>query len=95
MGTPAAKVAVRYPASQGYVRYEYACDLTRRHVSVEFTGSADQYEAAVLMPPGATPARATLNGQPAVLETRTVESSLYAVIHVNGSRAHTLVVEFA
>jgi len=95
MGTPAAKVAVRYPASPGYVRYEYACDLAARRVTIEFTGSAEQYEAAVLMPPGAVPARATLNGKPAALETRTVESSHYAVLQVEGARAHTLVVEFA
>ena len=62
---------------------------------VDFTGSANEYEAEVLMPPGASPVRATLNGNEVKVETRTVESSRYALLHVKGARAHHLVVEFA
>ena len=94
MGTSSAKVAVRYPASQGYVRYEYKCDEAGRRTIVDFTGSAGEYEAAVLLPPRAAPVRATLNGNEVKVETRTVESSRYAVLHVKGARAHRLVVEF-
>jgi hypothetical protein len=95
MGVSAAKVSVRYPASQGYVRYEYSVDGARRRAIMDFTGSAEEYEAALLMPPGVAPGRATLNGSEVRVDTRTVESSNYAVLKVKGVRAHRLVVEFA
>jgi hypothetical protein len=93
--TANAKVTVRYPASAGYVRYEYACDAAERRTTVEFTGSAEEFEAAVLLPAGAVAGRATLNGRAIEVERRTVESSHYAVVRAKGARAHRLVVEFA
>jgi hypothetical protein len=95
MGVRGAKVAVRYPASQGYVRYEYRCDESGRQVTVDFTGSAEECEVAVLVPPGVAPGHAMLDGNETRMEMSRVESSLYAVLQVKGARAHRLVVEFA
>jgi hypothetical protein len=95
MGVRSAKVALRYPASQGYARYEYNCDEAAGRTTMDFTGSAEEYEAALLIPPGFVPGRATLNGREVKVDTRTVESSRYAVLQVNGARAHRLAIEFA
>jgi len=95
MGIHSAKVAVRYPASQGYIRYEYSCEEAGRNAIIDFTGSAEEYEAALLLPAGMAPGRVTLNGDEAKVEIQTVESSRYAVVRVNGARAHRLVIEFA
>jgi hypothetical protein len=94
-GTQAAKVTVRYPASQGYVRYEYKLDESARTAVVEFTGSAEEFEVAVLLPPGVAARRAMLNGKEVDVETRTVESSRYVVLQVKGGAAHRVVVEYA
>ncbi|MGB8261802.1 MAG: hypothetical protein WCE75_15680 [Terracidiphilus sp.] len=94
-GTRSATVTVRYPASQGYVRYEYLCDEAARRIAVDFAGSAEEFEIAVQMPNGARPGRATLDGREVQAETQTVESSRYAVLQVKGARAHRLTVALA
>jgi hypothetical protein len=94
MGIHSAKVTVRYPASQGYIRYEYSHDEAGRSAIIDFTGSAEEYEAALLMPTGIAPGRVSLNGGEVKVEIKAVESSRYAVVRVNGARAHRLVIEF-
>jgi hypothetical protein len=93
--TSTAKVSVRYPASQGYVRYKYNCDRTNGQVMLEFTGSAERFDIELLLQPGKIIHRAILDGKEAAVETRTVESSRYAVIPAGGFAAHRLVLDFA
>ena len=94
-GTRSARVAIRYPASQGYVSYEFEYEERARRITVDFTGSAEEFEAAILLPPGASPRRATLNGQPVQFATETVESSRYAVIQAKSPGPQHLQFELA
>jgi hypothetical protein len=94
-GTAAAKVSVRYPASQGYVRYDYSLDAAARKAVIHFTGSADEFEVAVLLPQTAVPRRAAVNGKQTPAEPLTIENSHYAVLRVSGPGAHRVEIEYA
>jgi len=93
-GKQRAAVSVRYPASQGYVRYDYQMGARDRKVELLFTGSAEEFAIEVLLPQGTTPVRATLDGKEVPVEARMVEGSRYAALGVKGVAAHRLVVEF-
>ena len=95
IGTNKAKVSVRYPASQGYVHYQYSYDQARGQTTVEFTGSAQEYDLELLLPENAVIRRATLDGSETAVQTRTVESSHYATIRATKPGAHRLVLESA
>ena len=94
-GTNTAKVSVGYPASQGYVRYNYECDRASGRIAMDFTGSAEQFDVELLLKPGKMIRRAILDGNEIKVETRTIESSRYAVIVAEGFAAHQLMLEFA
>jgi hypothetical protein len=64
-------------------------------MTLEFTGSAQQFDLELLLPQGRAIRRATLNGKEATSEERTIESSRYAVIPAESATAHKLVLEFA
>lgn len=87
-----ADVSVRYAASQGYVAYQYRHDSAANMITTLFTGSALQYELAVLLPTGTLLRSALLNGQTVQPGTRTIESSMYAVVPVSGRSAHVLIL---
>jgi hypothetical protein len=78
-GTNAAKVTVHYPASDGYVAYDYRHDAARREIALVLTGGGDRAECHVLLPPGVTAARAvTEGGSTLAFSNSRVESSTYA-----------------
>ena len=92
--TNSSKVTVRYPASRGYVRYDFQYNGQDR-VTLDFTGSATDYEVAILLPKGKTAIGAKLNGGEVAIEKRMVESSQYAVFLTSGAYAHRFVLELA
>jgi hypothetical protein len=78
-GTNEAKVVVHYPASDGYVAYDYRHDPSRREIVLTVTGSGERAECHVLLPAGVTGATAVGDGPTAVaFSTTRVESSAYA-----------------
>jgi len=92
-GVRTAEVTVKYPASGGYCRYRYNSDATLNRISLEFTGTGKQFELRVLLPKERRPAAATLDGRAIQVSTETVEQSRYAVVHVNGTGVHRLVLD--
>jgi hypothetical protein len=77
-GTDAAKVTIHYPASGGYVAYDYRHDAARREIALTLTGSGDRAECHVLLPNGVAAATAVVDGDAAVaFTTSRVESSAY------------------
>jgi hypothetical protein len=90
-----ATTMVRYPASRGYVAYEYRHDAVAKTITMLFTGNALQYEMAVLLPKEMVMRSALLNGQTVQSEVRIIGSSTYALIQVSGRSAHTLKLNLA
>lgn len=84
-----AKVCVRYPASRGYIRYDYRYDKASRGITMTFTGSSDEFDLAVLLPEGAGVRATLLDGREVKTETKNVEGSKYVVIGANRG-THTL-----
>jgi hypothetical protein len=82
-GVSRVSIVVRYPASKGYVAYEYAHHAAEQRVELLITGSGRQLDLRVLLPTGATSAAsATVDGRPAAVKTESVEQSLYATLPV-------------
>ena len=78
-GTDEARVTVHYPASDGYVAYDYKHDPEAREIAVTLTGSGDRAECHVLLPAGAEAATAvTDGGSPVAFTTSRIEASIYA-----------------
>jgi hypothetical protein len=88
-GTNEAKVVVHYPASDGYVAYDYRHDPAKREIALTVTGSGERAECHVLLPPGVATATAVSDGSgPVAFATERVESSAYAdfVLELPGTR---------
>jgi hypothetical protein len=72
-------VVVHYPASDGYVAYDYRHDPSAREIALAVTGSGERALCHVLLPAGVTAATAVSDGStPVALTTSRVESSTYA-----------------
>jgi hypothetical protein len=87
--TNEAKVVVHYPASDGYVAYDYRHDPSAREIALTLTGSGESAECHVLLPAGVTAARAVTDaGQPVAFTASRMESSAYAdfVVALPGPR---------
>lgn len=79
-GEDRAQVVVHYPASNGYVAYDYRHDAARREIALTVTGSGKTADCHVLLPEGAGAASAVRDGDGAALAFATVRvgSSSYA-----------------
>jgi hypothetical protein len=79
-GTNEASVVVHYPASNGYVAYDYRHDPARREIALVVTGSGERAECHVLLPAGVTGATAVVDaaGSAMPFATARVEQSAYA-----------------
>jgi hypothetical protein len=84
-----ASVSVRYPASRGYIRYDYRYDEASQRITMDFTGSSEDFSLAVLLPQGVGVRRVLLDGRQVEAESRRIEGSQYAVVGANRG-AHTL-----
>jgi hypothetical protein len=87
--TNEARVVVHYPASDGYVAYDYRHDPSAREIALTLTGSGESAECHVLLPAGVTAARAVTDaGQPVAFTASRMESSAYAdfVVALPGPR---------
>ena len=85
-GVGRATACVKYPASGGYVRYKYEGHGTT--VQALVTGNADNIELEFLLPHGADVASTTVNGVDVDATIKTVETSRYAVVPLQGVGVH-------
>ena len=78
-GTDEAKVAIHYPASDGYVAYDYRHDPEAREMALTLTGSGQRADCHVLLPAGIGSATAvTDDGTSVAFTTSRLEESAYA-----------------
>jgi hypothetical protein len=78
-GTNEARAVVHYPASDGYVGYDYRHDPAKREIMLAVTGSGDRAECHVLLPAGVSAATGVTAGPRALaFTTSRLESSAYA-----------------
>ena len=78
-----SSVTVRYPASRGYVRYDYPYDKANHRITVAFTGSATRTEIAMLLPRGSSVKNALLDGKvPPQLDAHRLKNRTYGSILV-------------
>ena len=91
-GTNEAKVVVHYPASDGYVAYDYRHDPARREIALTLTGSGERAECHVLLPAGVAAAHGGDRRRHAAVAftTARVESSAYADFSLDLPSAHPL-----
>jgi hypothetical protein len=87
-----AAATVKYEASGGYLRYRYSHSLSRKRLTLEFAGNGSETELAILLPKGARPKAARLDGRSVPAATHRVEGSLYACLSVRGVAAHKVEV---
>ncbi len=84
----------RYASSEGYVSYHYKKDEVngKKEYMLEFTGAAKDTLVEMLLPSGVDTCNVTLDGQNVNAEIRKVEASRYAMIPVEGSGVHKVVM---
>jgi hypothetical protein len=85
-----ASITLRYPASAGYVSYNYRAEPNQ--ITIDFTGSAASFEVQILMPEGRQVESSTLNGELTHTTQRTLVQSRYLVLPPIPSGVHHLVV---
>jgi hypothetical protein len=88
-----AEVTIRYPASSGYCSYRYDRRLAPDRVSLDFTGSGEDFALEVLLPKNRQVRVARLDGQPAEVSIKTVEQSRYAVLGIMRRGVHRVELE--
>jgi hypothetical protein len=92
-GVGRAKATVRYGASDGYVAYAYRHDRARKRLRLTVTGGGGRFMVELLLPAGARPASATVDGQAADYTVRRIEKSRYVCVECTGAGVHDVTVE--
>ncbi|MDX2019417.1 MAG: hypothetical protein SF187_04195 [Deltaproteobacteria bacterium] len=90
-GVNDAQITIRYPSSKGYVAYHWQHAPNEKVVNMQITGNARQFNCRVLVPAGARPTVAKLDGVATKLREQMVENSRYAVVNVPAGVHHVAV----
>jgi hypothetical protein len=90
-GVSRVTATAKYEASGGYVRYTAA--MSPKRITLEFTGSGEEFRLELLLPKGARAKSAKLDGAEAPLGVKRVERSAYACLEVRGVGPHKLVLQ--
>jgi hypothetical protein len=91
-----ARVVVHYPASGGYVAYDYRHDPAKREIAMTVTGSGEKALCHVLLPEGVAGATAVVDdaGAPVAFTTARIESSAYADFDLALTRVRSVSVRY-
>lgn len=95
MDVEQAGVVIRYPASDGYVAYQYELALKESEVRLAITGNALDWKIRILLPGGFEPADMQIDGRSIPFVAESVENSVYAVVDWSGKLVSTLVVKLS
>ncbi|HEY1902774.1 MAG TPA: hypothetical protein VGG56_10105 [Terracidiphilus sp.] len=90
---PSAEVTVRYPSSTGYCSYKYRAG--EHKVDFEFTGSAEEFEVQLLLPPNVNAGQTRLDGSEVKTTLRRIEDSSYLVLTPTHRGVHRVEVDLA
>jgi hypothetical protein len=86
-------VSVRYPASRGYVFYEYRQEVNT--ITLDFTSCADKATLRVPLPASGRVASLLVNAKAVALKMEAVEQTEYVIAEVVGRGAHRLQLKLA
>jgi len=92
-GTKSVKVTARYPASAGYVSYDFAHEAGRKSIRMTLTGSARAFRSRILLPAGTDATAMSQDGKDVPVKTEILESSRYATFDVPAG-LHTVTVGY-
>lgn len=85
-----ARVAVRYPASRGYVCYHYIYEKAAQRIRLEVASSAAEASVAILLPAGLELRAARRDGNAIEAQIKRVETSQYMCAPLTTNGAHIL-----
>jgi hypothetical protein len=88
------EVCLAYPASGGYVAYQYRLDEKKRRITLEITGSFDHADLHVLLPGRAKVKRVTVDGEEVDFEPTALEGSQYADFTLDDPPLGPVTVEY-
>ncbi len=81
---------IKYEASGGYLSYSYKHDAERQELDLQFTGTADETKAEVLLPKALQVYSVTLDGEKVNHTLKQVGESAYVCLDVDGPEVHHL-----
>ena len=90
---PAAEITLRYPASAGYCSYKYK--VHGNAMTLDFTGTADQFEVQFLLPPDRQVTSTSLDGRVVATSVRRMEGSRYLVLPFIEAGVHRIELALA
>jgi hypothetical protein len=90
-GVDQASATIRYPASDGYLAYEYVRDTDA--IRVDVAGTAEETDLRILLPEGRKVAVVLLDGESVDWDEVTVESSVYAEVPLEGLSGKSVAVK--
>jgi hypothetical protein len=89
-GTHEVTATAKYEASGGYLSYQCKFDPEQQRLWLTFTGNARETKLEILLPNSQPPAKTVLDGKAVDSVIKTVETSTYACLTVQGLGVHTI-----
>jgi hypothetical protein len=90
-GAGRAEVSVRYPASRGYVLYQYRQEGNT--ITLNYTSCADKATLRLPLPEGRLAKSVLVNGKAIASSLESVEETEYAIVEVEGRGVHLMQIE--
>ncbi|MEP6713709.1 MAG: hypothetical protein ABJA37_14880, partial [Ferruginibacter sp.] len=93
--TDAINVTVNFPASNGYISYQYKNDTALKQIRLQITGSGSQLKAHVLLPNNIVSVVSVIaNGKPVNFKIATVEQSKYVDVDLSLPVLQELIIQY-
>jgi len=90
-GVDTAQVTVHYPASGGYVTYQYEINETEKRLRLTVTGSGQKIALRMLLPASVQSVKsARVDDQPAAFQITSIETSRYINMDIPLTGVHTI-----
>ncbi len=88
-GIKRATVCTKLPASNAYVRYQYAYDEKRKTLRLKTSGSSEKYNLEILLPPALKPQRVSVDGKDVAMKIK----QNYCILKCSGRHAHCIEIK--
>ncbi len=94
-GVNKVNAVIKYPASGGYVAYNYHFNNSKNTLELHFTGTSEKTTVNILLPQAhKTIQKLLINGTPAKYKLSRIENSEYLVTEVKGKGVYRMVIGF-
>lgn len=87
-------VTIKYPASNGYVSYQFKHRQVQKQIQIEATGSGQSIQYHVLMPQNTQAKSVTVNGKTKVFIASKIENSVYVDFELDNKTAQSIVIQY-